>query len=170
MLLIPYNRDFYYAYNNEPQIILETTITEVVKHARLLSFNLPSLCEVDYDAASNLYTFELVLLDTINIYDANASERDVRRLNHHYEHLKTKCLQQKDSLLEEYNICYTTYQNELAVYGVSSLNPEAAWLKYIEYCKAWQYFIFANIVFVNCSKANYDRRGRTCVVKFKIQY
>lgn len=168
MLQVPYRTDFNY-YPNEPQTILESTLTEVLKHANLLSFNLPTLCEVDYDAETNLYAFELVLQNNIAFYDSSAGERDVRRMNHHFQHLQTNCAKSRDNLYNTYCARLQQYQYEVHMSGRSTIIPEQSWVEYLEYCKKWQYFLFANIVFVSCTKASYDRNGRICVVRFKIE-
>ena len=168
MFTVPYHTDFNY-YPNEPQTILESTITEVLRHANLLSFNVPSLCMIDYDVKNNLYTFELVLQNAIAFYDTSAGERDVRRMNHHFQHLQTNCAKTRDKLYCTYCTKAQQYQKEIEMYGHSSVILEQSWVEYLEYCKKWQYFLFANLVFVSCTKASYDRNGRICVVRFKIE-
>lgn len=39
--------------------------------------------------------------------------------------------------------------------------PEQSWVNYREFCKKYQYFLYANIVFVSCTKASYDKYGNS---------
>ena len=167
MFPLPYLAGYNY-YPNEAQVILENAIVQVVRHANLLSFVPPSLCEVSYDEKTKLYTFELVLYNNVSHYSRDCAERDVNRLNHHFQHLQTNCAKTRDNLYNTHCTKLQQYQYEMQTYGHSSIIPEQSWIQYLEYCKTWQYFLSATILFVSCTKASYDRHGRICVVCFKI--
>ena len=169
MLQIPYHTGFDY-FPNEAQTILENNITEVVNHANLNAFHLPSLCLLDYDSQHNLLTFELMLKDNVTYYDSNTGERDISHLNRHFQHLQTKCVNHINNLYQTHCMQCQQWQYDMQMNGYSSVIPEQSWIAYLDYLKKWQYFLCANIVFVSCAKASYDRRGRVCVVKFKIVY
>ena len=164
---VPYNTVFSY-YPSEVKMILENTITEIFKHTNLSSCKNLYLCEIEYDKTYNLYSFEVELQETVTYYDARCGERDVRHLNNHFKHLQSKCIQNWDCQYQHLCYCQQQYIQQMSHLGYSTIIPEQTAVQYREWLKKWQYFLDFNIVFVSCTKANYDRSGRTCVVRFKI--
>lgn len=170
MYSLPYDSQFTYC-NNELQVIMENTVTEVVKHTQSTIFIAPTLCQVEYDASTNLLSFELVLRDDINYYDEQRGKKDIDRFNHHYQHLQVQHATQGKALYTQYYNLHSQYLNEMQNYGYSAvnlLNIEQLWIACNEYMKQWQYYVSFNLAFVSCSKASYDPTGRICVVRFKI--
>lgn len=169
-LTFPYNSSFTYV-DNEIQVLIEKTVTEVIGHTHSTFFVAPSLCEVTYDAPMNLFSFELILNRNVDYYDEQLGKKDVERFNHHYEHIQVQHRNDCNSLCMQHSDLYRRYESELQNCGYSNINPilvEQAWINYCEALKSLQYFVTFNVEFVSCSKATYDPTGRICVVRFKI--
>lgn len=169
MFSIPYNTDFNYMNLKEVQNILEDTITLIFNALNFGIFHQLSLCELECDS-NGIFSFEIELRDSVIVFDENTIDRFIRRLNHRFSHYQQKCREKYNELLNNYYYATQQFYYEIQCFGASNITPEKEQLNYINYCKKWQYFLYADIIFLSCTKASYDRNGRTCTVYFKIVY
>lgn len=170
MFQIPYHTGYTYTGEIEVQNIFEETLTLVFNSVHFAIFYPISLCEIEYDSKTNTFFFEVYSKDNAISFDEDKNMRYIKRLNHLYAHLKEKCIEKKLEMELIFNNAIQQYNFQLQSYGFSQLNLDKYNVDYINYCKKWQYFLFANITFLSCAKANYDRLGKTCVIYFKCEY
>lgn len=153
----------------EVQNILEDTVTMIFNALNFSIFQPLSLCEIECDSAG-IFSFEIELRDSVIVFDENTIDRFIKRLNHRFGHFQQKCREKYNELLNTYYVATQQFYYEIQNIGFSNITPEKEQLNFINYCKKWQYFLYADIIFLSCTKASYDRNGRTCTVYFKIVY
>lgn len=164
-----YSNNFKYPYGiEEIRGMVEYTITQILFNARLRAFNSQPYYIVEFDSETNLLQTELILMDSVDGYSESREKHDLKRLNEHYRALKIKCAKHYDKMCDQYNNSQIQYQqNHIASIFCTSL--ESMFIHEMDFAKENQYFLEFNLEFVSLRRAVYDRTGRTCFLKFKIQ-
>ena len=166
-LNIPFHTDYNYEMG-ELEAILEQTITYILNHARLSSFEPCSLCTIDIEPNTGCLTTELILHDSVNGYEHYLAQKDITKLNHHFRALKIQHKKEFQRLYEEAFETEQAYHAQIFYDGYSNINPNRKWYLFHDYRKKWQYLLFSTIQFETISRVNYDKHGRICLLRFKI--